>query len=662
MKRLAVILSILAAVCVFGTILFYAWKPVANYDIFWHMATGRLIAEQGQIPQKNTFNYPNPDDKYENECWLFDLASYLFWRAGDVRGICWYRAAVVLLMFLVAFIATLKRRLPLTVALAFILLSLFLIKFRFMARNFLLSYLFFVTYLYLLPTGDRRSQKLALIMYPLIMVIWANVHIGCSFGVGLVGLGFVASLLKRSDEFPRPKYWLALLVVVFLASGVSPYPFLWIKRTFYNLVVYVPQRTLEEKPASPSEFGLLYLALATCVAAGIYRFRRLHPFWLLSLAAFGAAAALFLRFIGFFGLFLPIYLAELYRAAASDRSPANRLEPRAAAVAALIVVMTCGAKVASDYDPEEVGCRVDCGLLPCGATEFMKNNLMPAPIYNSWGFGGYLEWELFPVWKTFWDSRSYAQLNKANRVRAEGLLPILKDYGVKYAVLSMRSAGDAPVLAWFEKVFLSDDWVPIYFDRAAALLVNRNLAPDVARELGFSAIRPLTRELPSDAEGLRLAFLELERAKNLVGRPDMFLTQTEARLLIRTRRFDEAEKVLADGLKRWPKAGSLYALAGELYLKTGEPERALANLVEARKHEGDSPSILNNLGIAYLQLGEPSKAVRAFKRALKSNPRFALAAYNLSLAYKAAGEDEKAARWLDYYRKLISRTGPEEGR
>jgi len=663
MRRLALVSSTLAAVAVFALILFYSWRPIANYDIFWHMATGRLIVEQSQIPTKNTFNYPNPNDAYQNEVWLFDLASHLFWLAAGVGGLCSYRALVVLLMFAFVLFGLLRRRVPLAVGLAFILLSLLLIEFRFLTRNFLLSYLFFALYLYFLPSGDRRSQKVALVLYPLIMVFWANLHIGCSVGVALVGLGFVASLFKGSDDFPRPRYWLALLLVVFAASGVSPYPFLWIKRSLYNLVVYVPQRTLEEQPAHPGEFGFFYAVWALALVLGIWRFRRLHPFWLLGIVALGAASAAFLRFIGFFGLFLPLFLGEVYLTFASerDRSVPSAERGRSFALAVILIVFCIG-RAWTGYSSRAVGCRIDCELLPCGAADLMKDCLISGPIYNTWGLGGFLEWKLFPMWSTFWDSRSYGQIQKANRVRAEGLSRILQDYGVGYALLAMRSSGSSDNVLWFERIFLSPDWVPIYFDRSSALLVNRAVYPELASELGFFAIRPLTRELPIDPEGLDLAFSELERAKYLVGHPDMFLTQTEIRLLIRKGMLDEAQRVLLSGVELWPGAASLYALGGELYLKLNRPRDAVDCLKEARKLGGDSASVLNNLGIAYWQLEKFSKAIRCFKRALEHDSGFAPAIYNLHLIYKELGDDEKSQRWRQRYEQIISPSAPARGR
>ena len=657
MKRLAALASALAIVVLFLAVIFYGWRPISNYDIFWHMATGRLILEQKELPAKNTFNYPNPDEPYKDECWLFDLASHVFWLFFGAYGICGYAAVAIFLTFLFLFLALIKRGVPAPIAVLIVLLSLLLIKFRFLARNFLLSHLFFAVYLYFLPTSEERTQKRALILYPLIMVLWANVHVGCYIGVGIAALGLISSLLKKSDDFPKPKFWFALFIVVFIASGVSPYPFLWVERLFYNLVVYIPIPSLENRPSLPHEFGFFYLSLFFTVLLVVFGFRRLHPFWTLGIFSLGAVSIFFLRFQGDYGIFLAIFLGEAYLAWSKSRYRyAVSIQQSLAVLLSVIAIVIVVAKGWSDYDPRAVGCRVDCELLPCGATSFMNDRLSPAPIYNNMGFGGYIEWRLFPKWETFWDSRYYPQVKKAALVGKEGLGAVLDYYKAGYALVSMRHD-----LLRFEKIFLSGKWIPVYFDRASVLLVNKDLYPDVAKDLGFFAIRPLERALPPNPELLDLAQSELSRAKALVGVPDVFLNEFELRILIRKKEFDKAEAVLNRSLKSWPKVGSLLALGGELYLKMDRLDDALKMLEAAKRNGADTASVLSNLGVAYWRLGKFNRAICSFKGAIARYQNFTPAIYNLHLLYESLGDSEKSKIWRDRYKKITERVGPAEG-
>lgn len=654
MNRLFVLSSALAVIILFFMVFFYAWRPIANYDIFWHMATGRLILEQKELPRVNTFNYPNPAEPYQNECWLFDLASHVFWLLTGSLGICGYATIAILLTFIFLFLTLLKRGVPAVVSVLLVMLTLFLIEFRFLQRNFLLSYLFLSIYLYFFPTSDERSQKRALTLYPLVMIFWANIHIGCYVGVWLIGLGLLTSLLKKSSDFPKPKFWLALFIVVFLSSGVSPYPFLWIKRLFQNFWVYAPIRSSEQVPANPREFGLFYLSLLAVAIIIIFNLKRLHPFYSFGIAVFGIAASWFLRFIGEYGIFLAIFFGEAFLLSSGLREKFSSALRSGLAVLLSLIAITIGvAKSLSDFDSRSFGCRIDCELLPCRAIDFMENNLSPAPIYNNLGFGGYIEWRLFPKWKTFWDGRWEPQVKKAERIGKEGLSSLLEEYGAGYAIVSRRQP-----LLWFEKIFLSERWVPIYFDRAAIVLADRHMYPDVAERLGYFAINPLYRELPIKAEYLDLARSELERAKKYVGAQDVFLNEIEVRILIRQGRLEEAEQVFVESLKSWRKVGSLLALGGELYIKLERFDDALKILKKARKNEADTASVLNNLGVVYWRIGKFNKAIYSFKRAVARDKNFAPAVYNLYLLYDSLGESKKSKVWLERYREITARAEP----
>jgi len=55
------------------------------------------------------------------------------------------------------------------------------------------------------------------------------------------------------------------------------------------------------------------------------------------------------------------------------------------------------------YGPFNAGLRE--WHFPVAASEFVKREKLPRNLYNTYDWGGYLEWTLFPDYQVFWDQR-----------------------------------------------------------------------------------------------------------------------------------------------------------------------------------------------------------------------------------------------------------------
>jgi hypothetical protein len=48
-------------------------RPVVDEDIWWHLATGRWVAEHHALPQADPFSAYGQTQPYVAYSWLFDL-------------------------------------------------------------------------------------------------------------------------------------------------------------------------------------------------------------------------------------------------------------------------------------------------------------------------------------------------------------------------------------------------------------------------------------------------------------------------------------------------------------------------------------------------------------------------------------------------------------
>lgn len=207
---------------------------VADYDIWWHLTTGNVIALWHQIPRVDIFSYTAAGRPWVNHEWLFQL---LAWLAYDAYGL----ASLTVFEFVsVAIIAALSFRtlrtlgLPRSAALWATAITLIAIADRIMPRPFIVGLMLTQIFIYQLLRFQSGSKPW-LWDLPVLAVLWINIHGGgilapqivLAYAAGETIQFFISG--KSGDAFPRPisrrrirHIWMAGLLCV-AACTVSPY-------------------------------------------------------------------------------------------------------------------------------------------------------------------------------------------------------------------------------------------------------------------------------------------------------------------------------------------------------------------------------------------------------------------------------------------------------
>ncbi len=64
-----------------------ALRPIAEPDLFWHLAVGRYVATEHRLPTTNLWSFTAPDHPFLASSWLFDfLAHGLYGLGGSGRS------------------------------------------------------------------------------------------------------------------------------------------------------------------------------------------------------------------------------------------------------------------------------------------------------------------------------------------------------------------------------------------------------------------------------------------------------------------------------------------------------------------------------------------------------------------------------------------------
>jgi len=151
-------------------------------DFGWHLRTGQLIMEKGEIPHTDWYSFTLPNSPWLNHEWLSDIV------IGRIYGLGGYLSLVVIFYFLVILPFYLfAKKYDLIYSAIPLFLGLLALKpyagVRVQSATWLLIYLtanFFLS--------EKWTQKKSLWFFPLIFLMWANLH--ASFAIGLLIFGF----------------------------------------------------------------------------------------------------------------------------------------------------------------------------------------------------------------------------------------------------------------------------------------------------------------------------------------------------------------------------------------------------------------------------------------------------------------------------------------
>ena len=102
-------------------------------DTWWHLASGRRIAERGQIDRVDPFSYTAQGAEWINRQWLFDLGAFASWRAGGELRLTIVAGAGYLVGFLCLYVLV-RRRLPAWAAAVLVMLAALAAVERFTVR------------------------------------------------------------------------------------------------------------------------------------------------------------------------------------------------------------------------------------------------------------------------------------------------------------------------------------------------------------------------------------------------------------------------------------------------------------------------------------------------------------------------------------------------
>jgi hypothetical protein len=386
---------------IFGVPVALALHPdIYNPDFWWHIRTGDWILQHHSVPQFDPFTQSGAQRTFIAYSWLFEVVSAkLFARVG----LPFLPAATAILtaaIFLALFSLLRSFRTELThVALLLVCAAWSMHAFLYL-RTWLFSLFFFVFVLWIL-FRPNSPKKWSFIFIPLLFVIWVNIHVQFTYGLFALGLFFAEGLLVRFTKWqlqPTLPQWTVkdravLLTLSTLATLVNPYGY----RVYEVVYIYATQTKILPmvRETSPLTFhgplSLLLLIVPVSAVWFLTHYRERRPF-VLALFAWVLFAAFHMARDW---MFLTVVTAFVIAATTADQARDETRIPVGSAFAAAVIVMVVALGLwrirrINEHHLEAI-LRQE---LPAGGADFIERNHLTGPLFNSWGWGGYLIWRL----------------------------------------------------------------------------------------------------------------------------------------------------------------------------------------------------------------------------------------------------------------------------
>lgn len=452
-------------------------SPGSDLDIWWQMRAGQWIAHHHAFPHADLFSRITPARPWHAYSWLFDLLTLGLYRSFGFLGLMAYLIGFMLAITAVMYRMVARLQSDFTIAVLLTAAGALSIDRLYQPRSWLPSILFFVIQLDLLDRVRRNGQWRKLLWLLPLYALWANLHI--QFIDGLVVLAATACepLLRRFWPWPQAPgvpagRLFAILGGCIVAAMANPYG--W---NIYHIAYKLASEPgvinkIQELLAMPFRHWEDYTILALSVgsAAALAR-KRMPDLWLSLLLAMGLVISFrSQRDIWFLASVALLILASQLpgRGDAVRVARWRRWQVAAAVLAATIAVLAAGGwlmhvsnanlhkKMAKD--------------LPLRAVKFVKQKGYPGPLFNNYGWGGFLIWHLhMPV--SIDGRAAFYGIQRMNRSSQtwSGQPGWQDDANLKSARLVIAPVKDALT----QLLRLDQEWKLVYEDKHAVVFVRR---------------------------------------------------------------------------------------------------------------------------------------------------------------------------------------------
>lgn len=573
---------------------------IMGSDLFWHLAAGRELCQQGHLLKTDPFSYSFEGKEWVNHEWLWDILYWNVYQFGP-DAVAWFNIGILVAIFGLGYWISYRMC-------ESVFASGFAVWFAAATCHWFLDIRpHLITLLLVSFVLLTREKKWAPWMWPVLVVIWTNLHAGFSFGVGMIGLLVLVRTIQNSWKERRLviNWWQWLSVALCLgAMFVNPYgwrmfghqlDYLGGESLYTNLIEWRPpfedirHITFDWTYYAGCFFCFVVLAV---LGVSIGGWKNVYLVALCSVSL--TMAFVSRRFIPLFVVtsvpFVALFLKQL-RDYVFEKFPALKSPWAGVAVSAGALVVAAAMWSQVKIEPSLLRHWSMSDVYPEEAIEYLKALGPPERVLNYYNWGGFIMLHA-PGAKVFIDGRANTLYDEI----------IYRDYQtflagqVSPSRLARYPADIAllppgPFVQALQR--LRPPWKIIYESPRAVILLPPDSPlltadlpdPNVVTPNGVQPIVKKSADLASRGEG------------------------------------QQAADLLEHALEIQPYSIRIVGMLAHLYAKMGQFDQ-LTDLIDRALHESPRQHFrIHSLeGMAYERMGKLEEALNAYKQAVNNSP------------------------------------------
>lgn len=402
--------------------------PVGPNDFWWHLKIGERIYQTASIPSTSIYSWSlSADHPYTYGAWFAGYLMYLVYKIGGVTLIIFMRNALTVLAFALVSLEAWRRSGSWRIAALVTLFACAMASNNFEVRPQMWAWLPFILFYILLSRYTSGQLKAGwLLLLPLSMVFWVNVHGAFVLGPVILGI-FIAGealriFLKQEGKLSwKSVGWMGVITALTGAAMLANPKFTGIIGYVYNMMVDQPSQKLvvEWQSPAPNTYAAIFFYLSILLMLGLFAYSRYRPTptEALLIAGFLWLAWSGVRYVVWYGIVSMPILAATIKEMVKGK-PWMVVPPRNILNLAIVAVLAIPAVLVQPWFIERLPMPEaywnvvlrDSGVgpmlsvnTPIGATEYLKEN-PGGRLFNEMGFGSYLIWAV-PEQGVFVDTR-----------------------------------------------------------------------------------------------------------------------------------------------------------------------------------------------------------------------------------------------------------------
>jgi hypothetical protein len=378
-------------------------------DFWWHLRIGRWMVDNGRLPSTDIFTFTVPAHVWTDHEYLTEILMWLTYTAAGLAVLCVAFGVITWAGFLLIYRQV--RRQPFVIVGTGLAVGAIAGAPIWGPRAQMITFALSCLQLYWLQ-GYLSGRSRALTYFPLVMVLWANLHGGWVIGFVWLGVAIAAELVGWAWDRPNPAHRMHLrfLLIISAASVVAvaatphflslyPYPF--------QTEGSIAQQKLIVEWFSP-DFHQVYLrpfeGMVFLLITGFALRRPTVYEFVLTALALGLALQSVRNVALFVAATTPVLInsyAEIWKDVARERKWSFSLPSRPvfAAITAIVLLVIAGAtalRIADSTSPSRQQ-SLDASSYPIGAADWLAAHPdVGTRMYNQYGWGGYLANRFYP--------------------------------------------------------------------------------------------------------------------------------------------------------------------------------------------------------------------------------------------------------------------------